>query len=101
MVNTIEDDDVSSLGEDHLSSMMSGIEGDQIGQLEDAKKVSIVDNLEAEVFGSDSTEFKDIREGSDGEARPTIAQDKVGSTKIANAEKTSSIFGRKGLFDSE
>ena len=98
MIDTIKDDDVESLGENHLSSMMSGIGGTQIGQLGDTKKVSIVDNLQANFFESDKAEFKGIQDTSNEETRPTISEDKVGKTKIANAEKPAGFFGRRGLF---
>jgi hypothetical protein len=81
--------------------MMSGIRGTQIGQLEEAKRVSIVDNLQANFFGSDKAAFKGIEDTSNKETRPTISEGKVGKTKIASAEKTTGIFGREGLFESK
>ena len=98
MVDTIKEDDVKSLGTDHLSSMMSGIEGTQISELTEEKKVSIVDNLQANFFGSNKAEFKGIEDTSTDESRPTISEEKVGQTKITGAEKTGGFFGRKGLF---
>ena len=98
IVEKIDNKAVESLGEDHLSSMMSGMQGVQIGGLEDIKKVAIVDNLNANFFESDKVGFEEISNSVSEDTRPRISPEKVGNTAIATTDKASSIFGRTGLF---
>jgi len=98
IVEKIDNKSVELLGEDHLSSMMSGMQGKQIGGLEDIKKVAIVDNLNANFFESDKVGFEEISNAVAESSRPTISPEKIGNTAIATADRAVSIFGREGLF---
>ena len=86
MVDKIEDKDVESLGETHLSSMMSGIKGDQIKNLEESKKSTVLKTLKANFFGSEKVDFKQIESDKTADERPTIEQDDVGKTKIGGGK---------------
>ena len=101
MVDKIEDKDVKELGKKHLSSMMGGMEGRQIKELKEDKRVSIVDNLDANFFGSKKAKFDEIRKSKETESKPAIKADRVGKTKIKTADKTSKFFSKTNLFKPE
>ena len=97
MVDKIDVKDVKSLGNDSLSSMMSGVQGTQIADLKDDKKVSIIDNLGANFFGASKATFADIDKVTDATTRPTITPPTV-STKIVGSTGANGIFSKSGLF---
>ena len=91
--SNIEVDVVKDLGGDKLSSMMGAVEGDQITDLQEEKKVSIIETLDANFFDADSADYKAIMESVPESERPAIAEDKLGKTKLNEAENLSSVFG--------
>ncbi|MBG74150.1 MAG: hypothetical protein CL796_04830 [Chloroflexi bacterium] len=78
MVDKIDVDDVKSLGTDSLSSMMSGVQGTQIADLKDDKKVSIVDNLGANFFNADKASLDAIKDAKSDVSiqiqKPTVSK---------------------------
>ena len=81
--------------------MMGGMEGRQIKELKEDKKVSIVDNLDANFFGSRKAKFDEIRKSKETETKPAIKADSIGKTKIKTADRTSEFFSKPNLFESE
>ena len=79
--------------------MMSGVQGTQIADLDDEKKVSILDGLGANFFGATKSSFTDIDQSDDAN-RPTITAPEV-PTKITSTNKPNSFFARAGLFSTK
>ena len=77
--------------------MMSGVQGAQIAELKDDKKVSIIDNLGANFFGAAKATFTDIDKATDVTSRPNITPPTV-PTKISSTNKPNNFFARAGLF---
>jgi hypothetical protein len=77
--------------------MMSGVQGTQIADLDDDKKVSILDGLGANFFGATKSSFTDIDQSLTDDNRPKITAPEV-PTKITSTNKPNSFFARAGLF---
>ena len=86
--------------------MMGGLKGSQISELDEGKKISIVEGLQANFFATQKADFADIRDAVKADNNitiPTLDTAKIGKTKIAavdsvQKERVRLVLTRNNLF---